>query len=159
MSGERNEQMFSTDPDDPSVSLEALGDAAAEQLGKLIERGDIRAIKLYYDLLERERKHFPSGRGDAEGTGMKGETGETALEEMADIRRAVFGDAVLSEDRRRADAVGVLPGGTGMGAGCEADGCGEAGADGDAGADDSGRERERERERESGDGDEDEDGM
>ena len=141
MSDERNEQMFLTDADIPCVSLEALEETAAEQLGRLIERGDIRAIKLYYDLMEKERKRGSAGSGTAggtDGTGRTGEARETALEEMADIRRAVFGEEALSEDRRRADAVGVLPGCTGT-TGTETEAAAENGPA--AGEDDETEER------------------
>ena len=48
------------------------------------ENGDLRAIKLYYELLEKKRR---GAGGDAE-----------AVEDMAEIRRAVFGDGEEDEE-------------------------------------------------------------
>ena len=51
-----------------------------EQLLQLAESGDIRAIKLYYEMLEKKRRPAPSTADTAE------------IESMAAIRRAVFED-------------------------------------------------------------------
>jgi len=55
--------------------------AVWEQLLRLAEEGDIRAIKLYYEMLEKKQRSLSSGGGSPD------------MEQMADIRRAVFGDA------------------------------------------------------------------
>lgn len=54
-----------------------------EQLLQLAESGDIRAIKLYYDMLEKKQRPAPQS-----GT-------SPDMEPMAAIRRAVFGDAAV----------------------------------------------------------------
>lgn len=60
--------------------------AVWEQLLRLAEGGDIRAIKLYYDLLEKKQR--PAAAVDAPPAGQ-------SIEPMAAIRRAVFGDAAV----------------------------------------------------------------
>ncbi len=50
---------------------------AVEKLFSLIDEGDIRAIKLYFDLLERKREHTSED--------------EPEVQQMAAIRKAVFG--------------------------------------------------------------------
>ena len=55
------------------------GDAVWEQLLQLAESGDIRAIKLYYEMMEKRQ------RADGEEA--------SEMTRMAQIRRAVFGDA------------------------------------------------------------------
>ena len=56
-----------------------------EQLLRLAEGGDLRAIKLYYDMLEKkERQQKSNGNDD-----------DRDMEQMAAIRRAVFGDAMI----------------------------------------------------------------
>ena len=54
-----------------------------EQLVRLAEGGDLRAIKLYYEMLEKQQR---------QKKGVCGEEGDD-IEQMAAIRRAVFGDA------------------------------------------------------------------
>lgn len=61
---------------------DGLRECARGQLLKLVEHGDIRAIKLFYDLDERERKAVGIGRGDG---------GRAEIEDMSAIRLAVFG--------------------------------------------------------------------
>ncbi len=68
-----------------------------EQLLRLAEGGDIRAIKLYYDMLEKKQRSVPH-----DGTAHGGITPD--MEPMAAIRRAVFGDAAV-------DAAAVLAAG------------------------------------------------
>ncbi len=57
--------------------------AVWEQLLRLAEGGDIRAIKLYYDMLEKKQRPAVGGGIGAD------------MEPMAAIRRAVFGDAAV----------------------------------------------------------------
>ena len=68
--------------------------AVWEQLLRLAEGGDIRAIKLYYDMLEKKQR---SASGASVGS-------VPDIEPMAAIRRAVFGDAAVDAAAR--DAVG-----------------------------------------------------
>ena len=74
-----------------------------EQLLALAESGDIRAIKLYYEMLEKKRI-IGAGR-DA--------SGDREMEQLAAIRRAVFGDAAV--DAAREAALARAPGGVGLG--------------------------------------------
>ena len=64
-------------------------DTVWEQLLRLVEDGDIRAIKLYYEMLEK-KQHAQTASG---GTDRKA---ESEIESMAAIRRAVFGDAAMT---------------------------------------------------------------
>ena len=57
-----------------------------EQLLRLAEGGDLRAIKLYYEMLEKKERQQLSGGND----------GDREIEQMASVRRAVFGDAVFN---------------------------------------------------------------
>ena len=59
--------------------------AVWEQLLRLAEEGDIRAIKLYYDMLEKKQRLSTASEG----------RGAADIEPMAAIRRAVFGDAAV----------------------------------------------------------------
>lgn len=59
------------------------------QLLQLAESGDIRAIKLYYEMLERRRRI----RENRERSAYRQD-----IEELCEIRRAVFGDAAIHED-------------------------------------------------------------
>ena len=69
-----------------------IRDASAEEENPAIwnallqqaQNGDLRAIKLYYELLEKKRR---GAGGDA-----------AAVEDMAAIRRAVFGDGAEDEE-------------------------------------------------------------
>lgn len=63
-----------------------------EQLLRLAESGDIRAIKLYYDMLEKKQR---PASGTSAGTAPD-------IEPMAAIRRAVFGDAAIDAAARDA---------------------------------------------------------
>lgn len=74
--------------------------AVWEQLLRLAEGGDIRAIKLYYDMLEKKQHPAPKG------------TCPSDMEPMAAIRRAVFGDAAV--DAAASAAAGKLAGGGGI---------------------------------------------
>ena len=56
-----------------------------EQLLRLAEGGDLRAIKLYYEMLEKKERQQLSGGND----------GDREIEQMASVRRAVFGDAAF----------------------------------------------------------------
>ena len=60
-----------------------------DQLLRLAEDGDIRAIKLYYEMLERRRRI----RENRESSVYRQD-----IEELCEIRRAVFGDAAIRED-------------------------------------------------------------
>ena len=65
-----------------------------EQLLRLAESGDLRAIKLYYDMLEKQerRKNAACREDDCE------------MEQMAAIRQAVFGDmAEVKGDAEESD--------------------------------------------------------
>jgi len=64
--------------------------AVWEQLIRLAEGGDIRAIKLYYDMLEKKQHPAPKG------------TCPSDMEPMAAIRRAVFGDAAVDAAAEKA---------------------------------------------------------
>ena len=56
-----------------------------EQLLRQAKDGDLKAIKLYYDMLEKKQR--------------KNTSSESAkIEQMAQIRRAVFGEAMTLED-------------------------------------------------------------
>ncbi len=57
--------------------------AVWEQLLRLAEGGDIRAIKLYYDMLEKKQRPAAT------------EQHVSCIEPMAAIRQAVFGDAAF----------------------------------------------------------------
>ncbi len=59
--------------------------AVWEQLLRLAEGGDIRAIKLYYDMLEKKQRPVTAERSAPD------------MEPMAAIRRAVFGDAATDD--------------------------------------------------------------
>ena len=65
-------------------------DAVWEQLLRLAEGGDIRAIKLYYEMLEKKQRSASAG-----GVSFH-------VEPMAAIRRAVFGDAAVDAAARSA---------------------------------------------------------
>lgn len=78
------------------TNKEATESAAVwEQLLVLAEGGDIRAIKLYYDMLEKKQAQARGTEGTEDG----------GVEQMAAIRRAVFGDAAV-DAAARAAAVG-----------------------------------------------------
>ena len=62
----------------PEAVEEAEADSVWEQLLQLAKSGDIRAIKLYYEMQEKRQR---TGDGDA-----------AAMTQMAQIRRAVFGE-------------------------------------------------------------------
>ena len=70
-----------------SAPLES--DAVWEQLLRLAEDGDIRAIKLYYEMLEKKQR--PQTAACVTDTKAASE-----IESMAAIRRAVFGDAAMT---------------------------------------------------------------
>ena len=76
--GNRNENHRT----DIGLSLQESA-AVWEQLLRLAEGGDIRAIKLYYDMLEKKQRPVTAG-GHAPD-----------MEPMAAIRQAVFGDAAF----------------------------------------------------------------
>lgn len=81
--------------------LEMAEDSATvwKQLLRLAEGGDLRAIKLYYEMLEKKERQQKavSAEDDRE------------MEQMAAIRRAVFGDAVdLAADTDGEDAADDL---------------------------------------------------
>lgn len=71
-----------------SAPLES--NAVWEQLLRLAEGGDIRAIKLYYEMLEKKQRSASAGGISLE------------VEPMAAIRRAVFGDAAVDAAARDA---------------------------------------------------------
>ncbi len=77
-------------------------DMAKEQLLSLVQHGDFRAVKLFYDLWERYRKEKQAEK----------ETNDSnRYAQLAAIRRAVFGDAAMLADHRRAvaaEAEGLL---------------------------------------------------
>lgn len=73
--------------------------AVWEQLLRLAEGGDIRAIKLYYDMLEKKQRQGAAGT-------------VPDMEPMAAIRRAVFGDAAV--DAAASAAAGKVTGGGGL---------------------------------------------
>lgn len=56
-----------------------------EQLLRLAESGDLRAIKLYYEMLEKKQRQQKSVSGED----------DREMEQMAAIRRAVFGDSAV----------------------------------------------------------------
>ena len=100
--------------------LKKIGETVEGQLMQLIEKGDIRAIKLYYDLAERKRKAeeqqmIAGGMGSAAGASAGGRGAAVPdMEEMAAIRRAVFGEeAVLAAMKeafsRGMDNIGDAP--------------------------------------------------
>ena len=70
-------------------------DAVWEQLLRLAEDGDIRAIKLYYEMLEKKQQAQTV-------TGGTDKKAESEIESMAAIRRAVFGDAAVDAAAARA---------------------------------------------------------
>ena len=73
-----------------SESALSESDAVWEQLLRLAEGGDIRAIKLYYEMLEKKQRSASAG-----GVSFH-------VEPMAAIRRAVFGDAAVDAAARDA---------------------------------------------------------
>lgn len=83
-------------PDDLLLYAKEFASTAAGQLYLQMQKGDMRAIKLYYDLEERSRR--------AERTRDEG-SGAERMARIAAVRRAVFGEAVMEEDRARAMAL------------------------------------------------------
>lgn len=83
-------------PDDLLLYEKEFASTAAGQLYLQMQKGDMRAIKLYYDLEERSRR--------AERTRDEG-SGAERMARIAAVRRAVFGEAVMEEDRARAMAL------------------------------------------------------
>ncbi|MBE6657117.1 MAG: hypothetical protein E7604_01605 [Ruminococcaceae bacterium] len=61
------------------------------QLLRLAEEGDLRAIKLYYEMLEKKQRQKKASAADTE------------LEQMAAIRRAVFGERVSEAEEAEVD--------------------------------------------------------
>ncbi len=82
-------------PNDLSAYADAFASVAAEQLYLQLQRGDLRAIKLYYDLEERQKR---SAEEQKEADGV------LQMERMGAIRRAVFGDDAMDADRARCGA-------------------------------------------------------
>ena len=73
-----------------------IGEGSAvvwEQLLRLAEGGDLRAIKLYYEMLEKHQRQQKSVHAEE----------EREMEQMAAIRRAVFGDAADGEQGQDAE--------------------------------------------------------
>ena len=73
-------------------SVEKEFPAVWQQLLLLTEKGDIRAVKLYFDLMERLYKTVSKKDG----------AGARDMEEMAAIRRAVFGGERMAQDYQAA---------------------------------------------------------
>ena len=71
----------------------AESEAVWEQLLALAEGGDIRAIKLYYEMLDKKQRG-----GTAHGTAGD----DSTIEQIAAIRRAVFGDEAVDAAAREA---------------------------------------------------------
>lgn len=80
-------------PDDLLLYAKEFASTAAGQLYLQMQKGDMRAIKLYYDLEERGRR--------AERTRDEG-GGAERMARIAAVRRAVFGEDAMEEDRARA---------------------------------------------------------
>ena len=102
--------------------LPAESRAVWKKLRGLAENGDMKAIKLYYDILAKKEQGSASA-ASASGVGMSGGKKEPDMMPLAAIRRAVFGDNAMQKDYLR-----VLE--------AEKNGTEEAGGD-DAAADDT----------------------
>ena len=75
----------------------AESEAVWEQLLALAEGGDIRAIKLYYEMLDKKQRG-----GTAHGTACGTAGDDSTIEQIAAIRRAVFGDEAVDAAAREA---------------------------------------------------------
>lgn len=72
----------------------AESEAVWEQLLALAEGGDIRAIKLYYEMLDKKQRGG-TAHGTAHGTAYGTAGDDSTIEQIAAIRRAVFGDEAV----------------------------------------------------------------
>ena len=79
----------------------AESEAVWEQLLALAEGGDIRAIKLYYEMLDKKQRGS-TAHGTAHGTAHCTAGDDSTIEQIAAIRRAVFGDEAVDAAAREA---------------------------------------------------------
>ncbi|MGM9624425.1 MAG: hypothetical protein ACI3XM_01835 [Eubacteriales bacterium] len=84
-----------------SYMLPAESRAVWKKLRGLAENGDMKAIKLYYDILAKKEQGSASAAAAASGEGVSGGKREPDMMPLAAIRRAVFGDSAMQKDYLR----------------------------------------------------------